>query len=258
MNTLQYEVRNQVAYLTMHRPEVYHALSPELLGELNQAFKQAESEERIRVIVLTGSGSKAFCSGADLKLGIKQSEGMGQILREHYIPLIQTMRRLPKPIIARLNGVAVGAGASLALACDVRIAADHASMAQLFVQIGLIPDAGTTFFLPRLVGLQQAFELASTGKTLTAMECHRCGLVNEVVPGEQLDESVSRWTEYYAEALALAIGYLKQLLNESTTSTLDTMLSREAECQELLGKTEDVAEGLSAFLQKRKPNFQGK
>ncbi|OZI09477.1 2-(1,2-epoxy-1,2-dihydrophenyl)acetyl-CoA isomerase [Siphonobacter sp. BAB-5385] len=258
MKTLLYEVRDQVAYLTMHRPEVYHALSPELLGELNQAFKQADSEERIRVIVLTGSGDKAFCSGADLKLGIGESEGMGQVLREHYLPLIQTMRRLPKPIIARLNGVAAGAGAALALACDLRIAAGHASMAQLFVHIGLIPDAGTTFFLPRLVGLQRAFEWASTGKTLPAAECHAWGLVNDVVPGEQLDEAVSRWTEYYTQAPTLAIGYLKQLLNESATATLETMLDREAECQELLGKTQDVAEGLRAFRQKRKPNFQGR
>ncbi|MFT4032980.1 MAG: enoyl-CoA hydratase-related protein [Siphonobacter sp.] len=257
-NILFYQVTNQVCRITLNRPDVYHALSPELLSELTKAFQKAQSDSNVRVIVLTATGNKAFCSGADLKIGIGNATGMGEILRVGYIPLILTMRNMAKPIIARMNGTAVGAGCSLALACDLIVASENATMAQLFVKIGLIPDAGATFFLPRLIGYQKAFELASTGKTLSAKECQSLGLINEVVPEDGLDKAVNTWTDYYVQAPTLAVGQLKRLLNDSITTTLADTLEREAIVQDQLGRSEDVQEGLTAFLQKRRPNFLGK
>ena len=252
---LVYEVADSVCRITLNRPEVYNALSPELLSELTEAIQEAGRDERVRVIVLTGSGEKAFCSGADLKIGIGKATGMGDVLRERYIPLIMAMRYIPKPIIGRLNGVAVGAGASLALACDVLVAHSSASMAQLFIHIGLIPDAGSMYFLPRLVGPRKAFELATTGKTVPAAECLELGLVDEVA--DDLDAAVDRWVSLYRQAPTLAVGSIKQLLNESFSSDLKTMLNQEAEAQDAIGRTQDAKEGISAFLQKRKPSFKG-
>lgn len=254
MNLL-YEVTDAVCRITLNRPEVYNALSPELISELTEAVQEAGRDERVRVIVLTGSGEKAFCSGADLKIGIGKASGMGDVLRERYIPLIMAMRYISKPVIGRLNGVAVGAGCSLALACDVLVAHPSASMAQLFVHIGLIPDAGSLFFLPRLVGPRKAFELASTGRTVPAAECLSLGLVNEVA--EDLDAAVNRWVAHYAQAPTKAIGSIKQLMNESFSSDLKTMLNKEAEAQDTIGRTADAQEGIGAFLQKRKPSFKG-
>ncbi len=254
---LLYQVQAGVCTITLNRPEVYNALSPVLIQEITQAFEQAKEDENIRVVVLTGAGDKAFSSGADLKKGLDGSTSLGESLRKNYNPMILAIRNLPKPVICRLNGIAAGAGCSLALACDMIIASETAKMSQIFISIGLIVDAGSSFFLPKLVGSQKAFELCSTGRVVEAQECLSLGLVNSVVAEEDLDTAVAKMATQYANAPTLAIGLLKKVLNQSYHSSLEEMLELEAIHQDLAGKTNDFGEGVMAFLQKRKPQFKG-
>jgi 2-(1,2-epoxy-1,2-dihydrophenyl)acetyl-CoA isomerase len=255
---LIYEIQDAICTITLNRPAVYNALSPELIQEITKAFTQAGTDESVRVVVLTATGDKAFCSGADLKNGIANVSSLGDSLRKNYNPMILSIRNLSKPIICKLNGVAAGAGCSLALACDVIIASETARMSQIFVNIGLIIDAGSSFFLPRLLGSQKAFELASTGRIVEAQECLELGLVSKVVPQNDLDEVVAETALMYAQGATQAIGLIKKVLNQSYHSTLEEMLELEAENQDLAGKTSDFIEGATAFLQKRKANFKGK
>ncbi|UFH57321.1 enoyl-CoA hydratase/isomerase family protein [Spirosoma sp. KNUC1025] len=261
---LLYDVTNSVCRITLNRPQVYNALSPGLIRDITAAIEAAGADERVRVIVLTGAGDKAFSSGADLKEGVAQSLtaggqlNLGESLRTTYHPMIQALRNVPKPIIGRVNGVAAGAGFSLALACDVLVCADEAYFSQLFVNIGLMPDAGSTFFLPRLIGPQRAFELCSTGRRVYGPEAARIGLVNQSVPMSELDAAVDSLVSYYAGAPTLAIGSMKRVLNQSLYSDLDHQLNEEADNQDVLGRTADTAEGISAFLMKRKANFSGR
>lgn len=254
---LLYQVQAGVCTITLNRPEVYNALSPALIQEITQAFEQAKEDESIRVVVLTGAGENAFSSGADLKKGLDGSTSLGESLRKNYNPMILAIRNLPKPVICRLNGIAAGAGCSLALACDMIIASETAKMSQIFISIGLIVDAGSSFFLPKLVGSQKAFELCSTGRVVEAQECLALGLVNSVVAQEDLDAAVAKMATQYANAPTLAIGLLKKVLNQSYSSSLEEMLELEAIHQDLAGKTHDFGEGVMAFLQKRKPQFKG-
>ena len=254
---LLYQVQAGVCTITLNRPEVYNALSPALIQEITQAFEQAKNDESIRVVVLTGAGENAFSSGADLKKGLDGSTSLGESLRKNYNPMILAIRNLPKPVICRLNGIAAGAGCSLALACDMIIASETAKMSQIFISIGLIVDAGSSFFLPKLVGSQKAFELCSTGRVVDAQECLSLGLVNSVVAKEDLDATVAKMATQYANAPTLAIGLLKKVLNQSYTSSLEEMLELEAIHQDLAGETHDFGEGVMAFLQKRKPEFKG-
>lgn len=254
---LIYQVQNGVCTITLNRPEVYNALNTLLVQEITQAFEVAKADDFVRVVVLTGAGEKAFCSGADLKSGMTNATSLGDSLRKNYNPMILTIRNLPKPVICRLNGTAVGAGCSLALACDMIIAAENAKMSQIFVSIGLIMDAGSSFFLPKLVGSQKAFELCSTGRVVEAQECLALGLVNSVVTPENLDLAVSNMANQYANAATFAIGLIKKVLNQSSFSTLEEMLELEAINQDLAGKTQDFEEGVTAFLQKRRPSFKG-
>eukprot|EP01137_Pigoraptor_chileana_P033658 Opistho-2@24885 len=254
---LIYQVQNGVCTITQNRPEVYNALNTLLVQEITQAFEVAKADDFVRVVVLTGAGEKAFCSGADLKSGMTNATSLGDSLRKNYNPMILAIRNLPKPVICRLNGTAVGAGCSLALACDMIIAAENAKMSQIFVSIGLIMDAGSSFFLPKLVGSQKAFELCSTGRVVEAQECLALGLVNSVVTPENLDLAVSNMANQYANASTSAIGLIKKVLNQSSFSTLEEMLELEAINQDLAGKTQDFEEGVTAFLQKRKPSFKG-
>ena len=255
---LTYEVNQRVAIITLNRPEVYNALNDEITFELQDAFKLIAKDEAVRVVVLTGAG-KAFCSGQDLKAepaGKKRS--FMDSLHERYNPIIRAMRSLPKPIICRLNGVAAGAGCSLALACDMIIASEEATLVQIFINIGLVPDSGASYFLPRSVGLAKAFELCAMGHKVKAADALTLGLVNKVVPGNQLDLIVRECTDYFAKAPTGAIGIIKKMLNKSATASLDEMLDYEAYCQEIAGVTQDHQEGVKAFLEKRKPEFSGK
>jgi 2-(1,2-epoxy-1,2-dihydrophenyl)acetyl-CoA isomerase len=257
---LLYSCLDGVCRITLNRPHVYNALNPALLRELITAFDIAGADDTVRVVVLTGAGDNAFSSGADLKEAATTDgqPNLGDMLRTTYNPLIRTMRNLPKPIIARVNGIAAGAGSSLALACDLVICTDSAYFSQIFVNIGLMPDAGATFFLPRLLGPQLAFELSSTGRKVFGPEAVRIGLVNRSVPAGELDEAVNETASYYATAPTHAIGAMKKNFHQSLYSNLDQMLEQEADNQSELGTSADFREGLQAFFSKRSANFSGK
>jgi 2-(1,2-epoxy-1,2-dihydrophenyl)acetyl-CoA isomerase len=254
---LEYKADDKVARLTLNRPEVYNALNDQLTFELQDALKKIQDDENCRVVVLTGAGN-AFSSGQDLK-GIAPDPGFSfkTAIERRYNPIIRLMRGMPKPIVCRLNGVAAGAGCSLALACDIIVASEVATLSQAFVNIGLVPDSGSAFFLPRITGLAQAFELATTGRKLDAAEALSLGLINKVVPADKLDDAINEYVQYYSGAATKAIGLIKQMLYRSGTSTLEDMLTYEAYCQEIAGQTADHAEGVKAFLEKRKPAFRG-
>jgi 2-(1,2-epoxy-1,2-dihydrophenyl)acetyl-CoA isomerase len=261
-NNILYEVNGAICRITLNRPQVYNALSATLIKEITAAVEQAGADAGIRVIVITGAGDKAFCSGADLKDGLNQASNgqlsLGKSLREGYHPMIMAIRNIEKPVIARVNGVAAGAGCSLALACDVIIAAEEAYFSQIFVNIGLMPDAGSTFFLPRLVGSLKAFELCSTGRRVYGPEALSIGLVSQTVPVTALDQAVQDVASAYASAPTKAIGVMKKVLNQSLYSSLEHQLEQEADSQDILGKSTDSMEGIGAFLMKRKASFTGK
>jgi len=255
---LKYQVDNGVATITLNRPEVYNALNDEITFEFQDALKVTAKDEKVRVIVITGEG-KAFCSGQDLKAASgDQKRSFLQSLNKRYNPIINAMRSLPKPIVCRLNGVAAGAGCSLALACDIIVASEEATLIEVFINIGLVPDSGSSYFLPRLVGMAKAFEMCSMGTRVKASEAAAIGLVNKCVPADQLDATVKSYTDYFATAPTRSIGLIKKMLSKSATSTLEQMLEYEAYCQEIAGSSHDYKEGVSAFLEKRKPDFIGK
>jgi 2-(1,2-epoxy-1,2-dihydrophenyl)acetyl-CoA isomerase len=254
---LKFETAGGIATITLNRPEVYNALNDEITFELQDAIKAVAKDQKVRVVVLTGSG-KAFCSGQDLKAGAGQGKrSFIDSLQKRYNPLILGMRNLSKPIICRLNGVAAGAGCSLALACDIIVASEEASLIEVFVNIGLVPDSGSSYFLPRLVGMAKAFELCSMGNKVSAKEALALGLVNKVTTVGELDAAVQHYTDYFAAAPTKAIGLIKKMLNKSATADLEAMLEYEAYLQEIAGATADHREGVNAFLEKRKPNFSG-
>jgi 2-(1,2-epoxy-1,2-dihydrophenyl)acetyl-CoA isomerase len=256
--TLLYRVESGVATISLNRPEVYNALNDEITFELQDAFKAVSKDENVRVVVLTGEG-KAFCSGQDLKASSTQEKrSFLDSLHKRYNPIIRAIRNLPKPVICRLNGVAAGAGCSLALSCDLIVAAEEATLIEVFINIGLVPDSGSSFFLPRLVGSAKAFELCTMGNRVKAKEAVEIGLITKAVAADQLDAAVKQYTDYYATAPTKAIGLIKKMLNKSATSTLDEMLDYEAYCQEIAGGSEDYKEGVKAFLEKRKAGFKGK
>jgi 2-(1,2-epoxy-1,2-dihydrophenyl)acetyl-CoA isomerase len=255
---LKYSVEQGVATITLNRPDVYNALNDEITYELQDALKAVSKDDRVRVVVLTGEG-KAFCSGQDLKAASgDQKRSFLQSLHKRYNPIISAMRNLPKPIVCRLNGVAAGAGCSLALACDVIVAAEEATLIEVFINIGLVPDSGSSYFLPRTVGMNKAFELCSMGNRVKATEAVAIGLINKAVPANELDNGVKFYTDYFANAPTKSIGLIKKMLNKSVTSSLEEMLEYEAYCQEIAGTSADYKEGVTAFLEKRKPDFKGK
>ncbi|MFD2573571.1 enoyl-CoA hydratase/isomerase family protein [Spirosoma soli] len=261
---LLYEITDGVCRITLNRPQVYNALNPGLIQDITNAVDAASADDTVRVVVITGAGDKAFCSGADLKEGFAAAAStggqlnLGESLRSGYHPMIRAIRNIEKPVVGRINGVAAGAGCSLALACDVVICTDDAYFSQIFVNIGLMPDAGSTFFLPRLIGPQRAFELSSTGRRVYGPEAAQIGLVSRSVAAADLDSAVGDIVGYYANAPTKAIGALKKVLNQSLYSDLDHQLEQEAENQDALGSSVDAAEGIGAFLMKRKANFSGK
>ncbi|PSR54366.1 2-(1,2-epoxy-1,2-dihydrophenyl)acetyl-CoA isomerase [Adhaeribacter arboris] len=255
--TLLLQISDGIATITLNRPEVYNAVNEKLTDELQDILKQIARNNEVRVLVLTGSG-KAFCSGQDLKEAAQlENRSLSDSLHKRYNPVIRAMRELPKPIIGKLNGVAAGAGCSLILACDMIIASEAASLSQLFINIGLVPDSGSSFFLPRLVGSLKAFELCTLGTKVNAHDALELGLVNQVVTAEALDKTVQQLAERYAAAPTKAIGLIKKMLQKSGSATLNDMLDYEAYCQDIAGQSTDFREGVAAFLEKRTARFTG-
>jgi 2-(1,2-epoxy-1,2-dihydrophenyl)acetyl-CoA isomerase len=257
MSTILKETKNNTLFITLNRPDVMNAFNTEMLMELQSAFKEAESDD-IRCVVLTGSG-KGFCSGQDLKDFEKEKKTFKQALDEKYNPLIKQIMNLPKPVICGINGVAAGAGLSLALACDFRIAVESASLIEIFINVGLVPDSASTFTLPRIVGLAKAFQMCTRGERVSAREAEELGLANIVVStNEVLQTALEKYSKKFASMPTKAVGMIKKMLNNSFESDLNRVLSQEAEMQNIAGNSVDYREGVNAFIEKRKPKFKGK
>ena len=260
--TLEYTVADRVCTITLNRPDVFNAINDALTKELADALKNAGRDKSVSVVVLTGAG-KAFCSGQDLgDLKTKYVPGhvphLGDDLRRRYNPVIERMRSMDKPIIAAVNGVAAGAGCSLALACDMRICSEYASFIEVFINVGLVPDSGSTWFLPRLVGMGKAMELCCTGDKVNAEEALRTGIANRVVPADELMNETQKLAAKLASLPARGIALTKRLLYTAFENDLAQQLEAEAFAQETAGMTEDHYEGVVAFIEKRKPEFKGK
>lgn len=258
--TLVYSISNDVLTITLNRPEVFNAFNEAMKKEMNDALKEAEKDSNVRCVVIRGAGEKAFCSGQDLKEhGSKETRrSLKESLEKNYNPMIRKMRNMEKPIIGMINGVAAGAGMSLALACDMRIMVDHAKLIEAFIRIALVPDTGSHWFLPRLVGMAKAFEYSALGGDITAVEAERVGLVNKVVPAAELEKTTMEIAEKLAKAPTKSIGLIKRALNKALSSDLDTLLDYEAYIQEIASLTDDHKEGVQAFLEKRPAQFKGK
>ncbi len=255
---LKYGDADRIATITLNRPDIYNALNDELTFEIQDALEQASQDDSVRVVVLTGSG-KAFCSGQDLKAAMaKPARSYSESVKKRYNPIIKGICEMPKPMICALNGVAAGAGCSLALACDLIIAAEEAVLIEAFVNIGLVLDSGSSYLLPRLASYVQAFEFSTMGTKIDANRALQVGLVNKVVPGSQLSQAVKEYTDFYSRAPTKAIGLIKKMLNKSYNSSLEEMLEYEAYCQDIASHTSDHTEGVRAFLEKRLPQFTGK
>jgi len=250
-----------VRTIRLNRPNVLNAFNDDLLAGLGKAVREAERDESVRCLVITGAG-RAFCSGQDLD-AVKARRAsphpieLGHHLREFYNPMIQRLRTMEKPVIAAVNGSAAGAGCSLALACDLRIAAESASFIEVFINVGLVPDSGSTFMLPRLIGLSRAMELCFTGRKVLAAEALQIGLCNQVVADEKLTETTMELARRLAVLPTRAIGLTKRAINAAWSNDLATQLDYEAMLQTTAGQTHDHNEGVTAFLEKRKPSFKG-
>jgi 2-(1,2-epoxy-1,2-dihydrophenyl)acetyl-CoA isomerase len=255
-NTIIYTTNQGVTSITLNRPDRYNAFNEQMRTELLAAMQAAEVDKECRVIVLSGSG-KAFSSGQDLKDIEGKKIDFSDFLKTGYNPIIRAMRDMPKPIVCKLNGVAAGAGCSLALACDYIIAQDQASLVEVFVGIGLVLDSGSSYFLPRLVGSARAFELATMGSKVSATKAADWGMINKVVSIEELEEETNKIAQYYANAPTLAVGMMKKMLNDSMTSNINEVLDYEAHYQQIAGDSMDYKEGVAAFIEKRKPTFTG-
>jgi 2-(1,2-epoxy-1,2-dihydrophenyl)acetyl-CoA isomerase len=247
-----------VKRITINRPERRNSVDVETIELLAEAIHSAAGDES-RVVILTGAGD-SFCAGADLQATSAhiKSVDVTASLREHTNPTILAMRALPKPIIARVHGHAVGVGCNYALACDILIASEQAKFGQVFVKIGLMPDGGSTFFLPRTVGYAKAFELMATGDIISAQEALALGLVNRVVTIEELDTTVNAMAARLSTAAPIALRKIKEGLNHGLNSDLASALDFEAVNQGECFQSDDFAEGVRAFLEKRKASFQGK
>jgi 2-(1,2-epoxy-1,2-dihydrophenyl)acetyl-CoA isomerase len=255
--TVLVEDAHNVRTITLHRPEALNAFNATLHHELADALKAAERDRAVRCLVITGAG-RAFCAGQDLKERLGENQlSLGDLLRQRYNPLILRIRTMEKPIIAAVNGVAAGAGCTLALACDLRVASDKASFVAAFVRVGLIPDSGCTFFMPRLLGLGKALELTFTGDALEAGAAQSLGMVSRVVPGEELMATTMELAQRLAQAPTRAIGLTKRAMNRALSMDLEAALAYETDMQELAGRTHDHKEGVQAFVEKRPPQFQG-
>lgn len=259
MASITKEINDKIAYLTLNRPEVFNSFNREMALLLQSHLDACEKDPEVRAIVITGNG-KAFCAGQDLKevTSPELNPGFKKILEEHYNPIIERIRKIEKPIIAAVNGVAAGAGANIALACDVVIASDNASFIQAFSKIGLVPDSAGTFFLPRLIGFQKASALMMLGDKVSAEEAEKMGMIYKVVSSENFMEEVNTIASTMANMPTKALGLTKRLLNNALNNTIEQQLDLESKLQIEAAQSDDYAEGVDAFVNKRKPNFKGR
>ena len=254
---IKYELINSVGKITLNRPEKYHSFVREMALQLQDVLDRCKEDKKVRAILITATG-KAFCAGQDLGEAINPANAsISKIIQEHYNPIIRKIRNMEKPIVAAVNGIATGAGASIALCCDIVIAKESAVFVQAFSKIGLVPDSGATFFLPRLIGFQKASTLMMNADPISATEAERLGMIYKVVEESKFEDEIKSFSEKLAKMPTKGIGLTKKLLNQSINNSLEQQLYEEEIAQTIAGKTNDYKEGVSAFLEKRKPNFKG-
>ena len=257
MSFILSELKEKVMVISLNRADKFNSFNREMALHLHDALDEAETNENVRAIVLTGIG-KAFCAGQDLSEAIDPNgPGIAKIVSEHYNPIILKIRKIEKPIIAAVNGVAAGAGANIALACDIVTATNSASFIQAFSKIGLIPDSGGTFFLPRLIGFQRATALMMTGDKVMALEALQMGMIYKVFADDTFMQDVLAFANNLSNMPTKGLGLTKRLLNESVYNTHEKQLVSEGLVQVEAANTYDYSEGVNAFLEKRKPEFKG-
>lgn len=258
--TIVFEIDEGVATLKLNRPKALNSFTREMHAEVRAAMQRVVEDESIRCLVLTGEG-RGFCAGQDLgDRAVSNDEGrpdLGESVKKNYNPLIHSIMNLPKPVICAVNGVAAGAGSSIALACDIVLAARSASFIQAFCKIGLIPDSGGTWNLPRAVGLARAKGLALLGDRLPADTAESWGLIWKCVDDDKLQQEASKMARHFASQPTVALGRIKKLLHVSSCNSLDEQLALEQEAMQTLGQSDDYREGVTAFMEKRPPRFKG-
>jgi 2-(1,2-epoxy-1,2-dihydrophenyl)acetyl-CoA isomerase len=254
-----YQVEQGVATVTLNRPERRNAFTPAMLQALRASFLQAGQDANVRAVLVTGAG-KGFCAGQDLSIfgGLPEPDAVRAVVLDYYRSLIESICQLEKPVIAAINGVAAGAGASLALACDLRIMAEDASLLLAFSNIGLVPDAGASWFLTRLVGYSRAYEIAISGERVTAQRALELGLTNRITAVNALVADAEQWAHQLAQRPTLALGLTKRVMLQATRDDLAAILVMEAELQAQAATTADHREGILAFVEKRQPVFTGR
>jgi 2-(1,2-epoxy-1,2-dihydrophenyl)acetyl-CoA isomerase len=251
------KIEKGVCEIKLNRPEVFNSFNKKMALKLQDVLNKCENDDNVRVIVLTGEG-KAFCAGQDLAEATDpEGPDLRSIVRDHYNPIIEKIRKIEKPVIAAVNGVAAGAGANIALACDIVVSSEHGSFIQAFSKIGLIPDSAGTFFLPRIIGFQKASALMMLGDKIVAEEALQMGLIYKIFPTSFFNEDVMTLAITLAKMPTKALGLTKRLLNQSMTNNLEQQMALESDLQIEASSSNDYKEGVTAFVEKRIPEFKG-